>query len=40
MVGGYQPHGSGEHLPPSGYTYSDTGMFQDPKDGKFEAASL
>ncbi|KAI2786778.1 hypothetical protein POX_g09172 [Penicillium oxalicum] len=33
MVGGYQPHGSGEHLLPSGYTYSDTGMFQDPKDG-------
>jgi hypothetical protein len=33
LVGGYQAHGSGEHLPPKGYTYSDTGMFQDPNDG-------
>ncbi|EHK96102.1 hypothetical protein M7I_8216 [Glarea lozoyensis 74030] len=29
MVGGYKLHGAAVTIPPNGYTYSDTGMFQD-----------
>ncbi|KAF4636355.1 hypothetical protein G7Y89_g1727 [Cudoniella acicularis] len=29
MVGGYQTHGAAVTIPPNGYTYSDTGMFED-----------
>lgn len=29
MVGGYTTHGAAVAIPPSDYTYSDTGMFED-----------
>jgi hypothetical protein len=38
MVGGYQLHGAAVTVPPNGYTYSDTGMFQDT-DGKYLCTS-
>lgn len=33
MEGGYKTKGAAVKIPPNSYTYSDTGMFQDPDSG-------